>query len=868
MKVQDVIKLLDPQFGYLAKSDGEQLYAHHFTVWSIAKRLMKHIPSLKDSPDERERIEWACLTHDLGKMKPEFQDKMTIHPHRRVKHRVECIWEIEQYLEAAKQAGWTGSAPDLKKLNELRDVITTHHGVLEHDLAEIKTSSAGFFTDILVAADHLGSMTRISHRTVGRLKIMFDGLCDFAAVEFSRFPSPTSYVVLQRLATAFKDSGWDVLVALEDAFLFIARPGTSLPNKKDIVQTSVEEIIKRTLSTQPSFPLSYKDDFITGLTRGYVRNFLQVHKDPITQALGNVDQRAVVFLKLSRELFAASDLIDKYKEACPMLDIVNSCNSNTARKKKVDRFAEIGLKVPQDVPRGVLDEAFQDVRLKHILPSNFYESDLAEQKVVNLKAAQLYGILDSVASQLPFTPADGLANYLYKVISMEEEGESNFRSLAQTAFERYLMYKKSSQALKGICERCGCPETVEMQKGMNFSQKPKAFSQIKPNDAYRGICPFCVYDNLYLREHVGSGWVRVFLRIESRVPDLWANWGQLDRLITLIETGTNNVRNIVRLDENQSFSSLPFPHRLEVPIGDETRLDAATLAKRKLLRTERGVLFELRQMPESDCSPNNLRARYEPLYHVLKFLGFRVAIGTEEQEGLFGEHVITDEAAYYKSLAVILMASQVGKDQKKYVFAHNILHNAPSAALMSLAESQDYQLSQDKMQWLVKALYRSDIIITQPRLRMDGQDSTEGGEITMKGLLEDAKFFADKEKGIPHFCVEPEDRGDFWKPPMSKHRTTKPISQSLDAMLSTQREGGYDIASERFLRNLTVKISADEQPQLAAFVKRADNILRRYYKLRWDDIGGFIKAKNSLLSAVYIFTRYQSLKEVINEYKD
>jgi hypothetical protein len=867
MKVQDVIKLLDPQFGYLAKSDGEQLYAHHFTVWSIAKRLMKYIPSLEDNPDEQELIEWACLTHDLGKMKPEFQDKLTFHSHRRVKHRVEHVWEIEQYLEAARQAGWSGNEPNIGKLNQLRDVITTHHGALEHDLNEIKTPSAGFFTDILVAADHLGSMTKISRKAVEKLKRIFDGLCDFSTVEFSRFPSPTSYLVLHRIASAFNEKGWEVLVGLEDSVLFIGRPGTSLPEKSKVVLLTFRDIIRNTVALQRAVPASFTGDFLSPFAKEYPELFLEVHKSALLEALSNTDQRAVTFLKLSRDILAGYNLIDESaRNECRLLSMVDSANSTSAHGKAKERFEqEYKRSAPPKVNQDFFNPLFEKATLGEVVSKSLLEGQELKQRFDSMKGRELFSALEKLSKAgLPKTSNDN-ESYLNSCIGMEED--IDFRKIAGEIFNQYCTYKRTSDARKGVCERCGCPVSEPASPALNTSQAWQAFSQIKPKYAYRAICVFCAFDNLYLREGVGSGWVRIFLRIESRVPDLMTNWEKLDRLITLVERGTGNVREIVRLDENKSFIGLPFPRRLEVPVGDETKLDPNSLTKRKLLRTEQGALFELRALSAKECSPKDLRARYEPLYHILRFLGFRVALGMEEQEGLFGEHIATDEAAYYRSLAVILLGSQVGKHQKKFIFAQNILNNAPSAALMSLRENQDYPLNQDKMQWLMKALYRSDIIIAQPRLRIERQDSYEGGEITMKGLLEDAKFFADKDSGIPHFCVEPEDRGNFWQD-LSKHKTAKPVAQALDAMLSAPREGGYEIAAERFLRNLTVKIPAEEQPQLAAFVKRANDILGRYYKLRWDDIGEFIKAKNSLLSAIFIFTRYQSLKEVVNEYKD
>jgi hypothetical protein len=863
---EDAIRLLDPQFGYLAKSDGEHLYAHQFTVWAIAKRLMRYIPSLKNKHEEQELIEWACLTHDIGKMAPEVQEKLLHHPTRRVRHRVEHVWEIAHYLEAARQSGWSGPMPDLNKLNALRDVITTHHGVLQHDLVEIKTPSAGFFTDVLMAADHLGSMTKLSHRTVGKLKRLFQGICDFASIEFSRFPSPTSYVVLRTAAMAFKEKGWEVLVAFEDSLLLVAKPGTPLPEKGTLVSKAFREILRNIIALQRSVPVSFTNDFLSPFAKQYPSLFLEVHLEKLVEALNNTDQRACTFLKLCRDILAGHDLIDEAaREQCALLAMADSANSTSAHGKAKERFKkEYGRSAPEKVNNDFFRPLFEKAKLGDIVPSRFLAGGESELRLASMRAQELFAMLERLAKSGATASSDELETYLGTCLCVEEA--TDFRRVAQEIFHKYCEYKRTSDALKGVCERCGCPISEPASPALNTSQAWQAFSQIKPKYDYRAICALCAFDNLYLREGVGGDWVRVFLRIESRIPDLMANWEKLDRLIALIERGTGNVREIVRLEDKPSLAGLPFPKRLEVPVGDEANLDPAALAKRKLLRTERGAMFELRSVPKEDSSAKDLRVRYEPLYHALRFLGFQVAIGTEEQEGLLGEHVLTDEAAYYASLAVILLASQVNKDQRRFVFAHNLLHNAPSVALMALSNNQEHALNQDKMRWLVKALYVSDIVIARFPRNAKGPFDSAGGEVTMKGLLEDAAFFADKERGIPHYCVEPEDRGEFWQN-LSKHRAAKPVAQALDAMLTAPREGGFEVAAERFLRNLTVKIPADEQPQLAAFVKQATAILRRYHGLRWEDIGEFIKAKNSLLSAIFIFTRYQNLREVIHEHK-
>jgi len=132
-------------------------------------------------------------------------------------------------------------------------------------------------------------------------------------------------------------------------------------------------------------------------------------------------------------------------------------------------------------------------------------------------------------------------------------------------------------------------------------------------------------------------------------------------------------------------------------------------------------------------------------------------------------------------------------------------------------------------------------------------------EITFEGLLKDAALLADKEKGIPHFCVEPEKRGKFWQN-LSKHSASKPISQALNAIMSNR---SFDEVMERFLRN--IEIPENEKESLNEFVKSVKEILKKYYELRKKNVSEFLKAKNSLISAIYILTRYPNLKEVLYE---
>ena len=72
MDRKEVIKFLEPQLGYLAKSNGEQLWMHHYTVWSIFKEISKYIPSLEE--DDIKLMDVACLIHDIGKRKNIYQE--------------------------------------------------------------------------------------------------------------------------------------------------------------------------------------------------------------------------------------------------------------------------------------------------------------------------------------------------------------------------------------------------------------------------------------------------------------------------------------------------------------------------------------------------------------------------------------------------------------------------------------------------------------------------------------------------------------------------------------------------------------------------------------------------------------------------
>lgn len=861
METQDVIKILDPQFGYWAKSNGELLYAHHFTVWSIFKKLADLCPSLDES--EKDLMEIACLLHDVGKMRIENQRKLKNNEDM-VEHRIE-INELKEYFWKVL------SLRDIndENIRKIRDIIHVHHSVAEHDVSEIFTQGASFFTNLLRTADYIASMENISFETLCRMREIYNDKIDFTYFSFSRFASPTTFTVVNILIKSYKEKGWVLLRTFENGAIFTSKTETALPEKSGCIGKINESILKMSLSLQKSFPNGYTGDFLTLLSKEHPDVFLECNREQIINALGNKDQKAIVFFKLARDILSARDLVPikltknliEGKDTNPwILGLLESANSTSAHKYAKEVFKKFtGNLPPEKVNRDMINPIFDKAMFGDLFPESLNLTQYKNTQLQTLKPNELFELLQVVAKhKKDKNQKSDLQDYISICISMDEE--MDFRKIAETNFKKYCNYKRTSDAEKGVCERCGCPVSQKMQPALNLSRAPQSFSQIKAKYAYRAICALCGFDNLTLREGVRGNKNRIYLRIETKIPDMFLHHQEIKRLIGLVAAGVRNPRHIVKFKERPDLDGLPFPERIEIPIGPDKWADELT--KDPILQGDNGVLFMVgSDIPQESFSPKDLRAQYEPLYHIMKYLGFKVSLGAEEQEGLFGEEVLTDEKGenYYLSLATILLANIIGKAQKQFIFARNLIFNSQSTVLMSLVDMQEDREKRRKFGkeqfelyslHLINALRKANVKIITYR----------GGELGMDGLLKDAAFFADKEKGIPHFCVEPEERGNFWKD-LSKHKTGKPVAQALDAVLSG---ASFDLAMERFMRNLSVKIGKDEQDELNSFVNKTKEILKRYYGIRWSGISSFLKAKNSLISAIYILTRYPKLREVAN----
>ncbi len=142
----------------------------------------------------------------------------------------------------------------------------------------------------------------------------------------------------------------------------------------------------------------------------------------------------------------------------------------------------------------------------------------------------------------------------------------------------------------------------------------------------------------------------------------------------------------------------------------------------------------------------------------------------------------------------------------------------------------------------------------------------------MKELFLDAKFFAEE---VPNFIwTEPERNA--WNEALkrkrspSRHIIIKHISKAMNCILQGD---DFETAFSRFL-DIRDNISSDKTREesnakfdvsdLEVFVKKAREVLYRYYELKNQDISSFIQTKNALLSSIYLLKRYPNIKEVVN----
>jgi hypothetical protein len=387
----------------------------------------------------------------------------------------------------------------------------------------------------------------------------------------------------------------------------------------------------------------------------------------------------------------------------------------------------------------------------------------------------------------------------------------------------------------------------------------------------------CGYDNLVVREGVRSGSSPIFARIENRIPNLLEHFPSWRSLVDRLSAGLRSPRKIARMQDVEGCENLPFPNWLHIPLTDGTKSgDEGDSKEIVVQQNDRGTLFKI-GFTSSSRGPKDLRGQYEPVYHVLNLLGFQVSLGTEEQDGLFGSPVLTNEVPYLRSLAVVLLASQLANQKAKtanrFVYASELIERSPSLALSFAAgDGRDrFGMRQSMLEKFLDYLVRADISVTSKK-----------GEVGMKRLLEDAAFLTpllvEDESQAAEDTVDIEGdeeapptkrkrRGGIWSfcehsagEKMTKHSVTKPISQALDELMLGR---GVEFAINKFLQNVSKRIKADNTKDLNTFMAGVRDIIERAEDMRQKNVTDFLRYKNGLLSAVFMFTRYPDLKSVL-----
>ncbi len=845
LTIEQVKKILRPQFEYLAKSHGEVLWLHSFAVWSILSKLADRIPRFTDR--DRLLLEIAALIHDIGKMRSKSQEILTGERQGTLKHTA-TKEEIRGYLIPFISDGLLHiEEMDIDKIWE----FALHHHISEDQQKEAQTAAFGIYAEVVRYADWLSSMERLDMATIRQIQNGLESVNRLTVFSVGRFPSPSTYHLLQEATEKYRANGWEILTILDDSVLFIGDTASIIPNKRAIVDDFVDQLIKRSFEGVSIQNKYMRYEILSGKAKDDPYGFLKSRENFYEEKLGDIESGPVLFFRTVMDMYKNSGkLTHKIKKDLPILDILAKAGGTNGITQAKDKWNKRQNAQKEWSPTNALIvDIFNNVTFGEILS----DSDLAEGKYLReMTSDELFDVLLRTAQKwFPDTEGSMLENSISNIISMEEE--IDFVGFTKDIFQRYKNYKASRRPANALCEQCGFPVPTIATASLNFP-KSSGFSQVNPraeSDAPRIVCPLCIFDVTQERRDLSANKSQVYVRAASRIPELWQLYGDLRTRIDRLRQSLTNVREIKHLSETE-FSDLPLPSHFMIPIQNKYKQTITQIP----LHTERGTLFPIERV-DNDASPKDLRAKYLAFYALLNMLGLDVHMGLEEQEGLFGEKVFEKRKAdwhtlYYEGLVNVILAGTIDKNNK-YVFAQDLLERSPSVVLSKL---EDAKLKKDVFEKVIIFLIRSSLNIAH----------IKGGVYTMKEILTDAAFFAE---WVPKFFWSTKDY-ESWRTGGSKYVVTKPVDRVLNALLQGD---DFEEAFAKFLSALKEDISSDKTKEgskatidikdLETFAVEARKIFLRYAELRNANITKFIQAKNGLRSAIYIVKRYDNLKEVI-----
>ncbi len=853
LTLADVRKALHRQFGFLAKSNGTPLWLHSFTVWSIASKFAALVPRFSDR--ERLLLEIAALFHDIGKRDPVVQEVLSGKREGKAPHRVSRD-EIRSEVLAAFEGRISLSDPEIDSLYD----IGLHHSLSGSDVEKAKTPAFGAYSQLIRWADRLASMAadeRPDFSLILEIRNATQGVFEISFATMGRFPSPTTFTVLQIIAEEYGKAGWTTLLSLENAVLFVGKAQSRIPDKASVVGKVRKALFEKNLQGQ-SIKASFGKEILSGEARKDPRSFLTEKKVELLDFLGDVKSAPIVFFRLLMDLYKHSSKLTKARRKSKVIDILAKAGGPAVVTKAFSEGSEWCLIPGINTIPGLISAIFQKAKLSDIL------DEASEKPLSGLSSDELFQILDSLAGKwFPQVTSGKSVDSLDSLVGMEEE--TDFSELAMKSLDSYAEYKDSRNPKYGICEQCGGTTPLEAKPALNFPQgRTGGFTQVNPkpsSDAPKVVCPLCVFDATQSRHMVSARGKVVIARISSPIPDLWALYPGLRKQISSLSQALQNAQEIRQFHEIPEFEGWPLPGGLLIPIPDPSRERSLEIIQ----ETERGVLFVL-ETPFKAEGTKNLRARFLALYSLLNGMGFVTHIGTENQTGLFGERPqnfprtgLLDRYRYGLSINLFSrILREKGKTANVAAFSRNLLETAPSqlfSVISDMAESRRLKKFLDStIVPLVKNLCETNLVI------LDGKEV----RIIMKELLKDASFFAGH---LEKFCVVPRNS----KGGVSKYAITKPVDAVLNGILQGL---DFEEAFARFLPNIRMTIPRNlpekdqekrvDEEDLAQFISGAKEIFRRYSRVRSSDIGGFIRLKNGIRSAIHMLQRYKKLQEVVS----
>ncbi|MBC7248085.1 MAG: HD domain-containing protein [Actinobacteria bacterium] len=864
--IEDVRLFLEPQLGFLAKSSGEPLWMHHFTVYKVCMRLLEMLPTF---PQELVvPLQLACLIHDMGKMREDAQAVLSGEKEgTRVKHKL----KYEEVYDYIINAHGLAVLPSDKQVKAAYDIAVTHHSVSDEDVIKNSTTYSSSGVLLLRVSDWLASMDGVDVGTIERINAMFtvpgssEPLLHLTYFEIGREPGPSTSIIATKTLEAFEELGYFRLVLFSNAAVVAKTGKATYPDPKGIAKKVYRYVVENTMKNiSPDYGT---DMLLIGFSAEFPDDYLVIHKARVTEDLANVEMRARAFFKLLSELMKL--------HGCGPSSHRNNWQMNVVHGVVIGRSAiskaakEWALRMNYDLPkrsdgkverREALSFLMDKLTLKDLLNEDVRkaledigqapEENAMGKELSGFKAEELYDFLLALACAAR-REGDAVEERLKEIIAMISfPVETDFQEIATQRLQAYKRYKKNPDYRKGCCEMCGSAFTQKLGQEApdGFIQ---CFSYVKSQPTSpRAVCYLCAFDLSLVRSGKQGGVVSTTLWITSKVEVGLEE--KLFDLVKRIEDGFLTPRRLKLIVSPKDDMGLPLPAGLKLPLpkgalGQENDID-----KREAFLYSPFGIFASLESARGTFSLKNQRAVYAPLYDLMSLLGFGVCITNdlEFRYGLFGEKRVATLRTFYDAVSVLLLAKTLASIKRNpHCFAAGIIANQPSLAIGRSMESDEKGkplLEKEQLSYYLQALLRAD----RPILK--------GGMITMGDLLKDAAFFA---RNIPKYCVEPEARYDFRKN-LTKHKATKAVQAPLNEMMLGR---DFDTAMAKLLAQLSVKIGKEERKGMDEFVRRSKEILMRYFKLRQESFSDFLKAKNALMNGIYAFTRYEDLDMIFKD---